>query len=311
MRSLAEHGWPLLLTALLATLAAWGLDLFLALFSDKPDLVLDLRTLAVTGGLGGVISGFIRNERRLILCAYPSNGTRHIECGSLADAAIGLGGAWGVFFVLGRSMRIGTNVEDLLTLVGLGVVAGFSARALLATLRERVLGEARSVAIETAKETVKARAEQTESYSDASAVAVLVQVSDTLAGPEPKTQLLKNAEGRANELIARDPNDAGALILLGNVKKRLALLADAPAERNRLIDEAIGLSTRVVELRPTAYAGYYNRACYKALRGAAIGAILPDIDKAIELSPEAKALLQQDPDLAGVRNAPDLLTRLR
>ncbi len=311
MNRFGQYAWPIVLTTLLTALLAGAIAIFLRLFSDNATLTLYLRVLAVTGGLGGVISGFIRNERRLVLCAYPANGDRSIECGALADVVIGIGGAWGVFFVLGRSMRIGDETEDLLTLVGLGVVAGFSARSLLATLRTRILGEARTVAAETARETVRDQVQKTTAYSDISGVAVVVQISDASVDPRAKLRLLKDAETRITEVLAKEPANPSAHILLGSIKKRLAPLAETTDEKNRLLGDAINAATRVIELKPTIDTGYYNRACYKALKGESVATIVSDIDKAIELLPENRALLHDDPDLANYRELPEIAARLK
>lgn len=290
------------------------MKLFVGLFSSQPLLVSYLRVLAVTGGLGGgLVSGFIRNDRRLILCAYPLNGnTRQIECGTVADAVIGIGGAWGVFFVLGRSMRLGEGVEDLMTLIGLGVVAGFSARSLLSTLGDKVLGEARSVAQETAKETVRAQIYKTEDYSDIKDASMLVDISDTLASPEAKSDFLAKAEGVAVQLLSKDASNLQVLLLLGYIKKRQGLLPGVPTDgKNQLLDEAISFCSRAITLAPDREMSYYNRACYKALRGLSVTSVLEDVEKAIALLPENKGLFSTDPDLAAYKDKPEIAARLQ
>lgn len=304
--------WPLVTTLLLGVAGISAIGYFLGLFAGDPELVLYLKTLAITGSLGGLISGLIRHERRFVLASWPLDADARpprIECGALADAVIGIGGAWGVFFVLGRSMRLGSATADLLTIIGLGVVAGFSARALLATLRERILGEARSVAEETAKETVKAQAKESVTYTDMTHVATLIKVSDAAPAPEAKTELLEGAEARVNEVLAREPTNVSALLMLAAIRKRQAWLELSVDKRNVLLDEAIMLCSRVIELRPSQGQAHYNRACYKCLRGTAIAEVLVDLDKAVELVPEWKAIVKGDPDLEHCRSDPRFKAR--
>lgn len=309
-----RYAAPLLLTALVGAIIVFVLNLFLRLFSFNDTMILYLRTLAFTGGLGGIISGFIQNDRKLLLCSYSGEDSRTIDFGSLADALIGMGGAWAAFLVFPRAMRLESGVEDVLPLIGFGVVAGFGARSLLTTLRDKLLGEARGearfVAEKTAQEAVRGVTERAGDYADSGDVRLLVDLADASTG-QTKVDALKRAESLAKNYLSKSPRSPQVLVAFALVKKRLAMLTEVEADRNALLDEAISLCSTALELRPGLEVAYYNRACYKALRRVTVTSILADMDRAIALLPDNRELFREDSDLASVRDYPEVAARLK
>jgi len=129
---------PIILSVIVGFLIILALRYFLTLTEADATLRRYLTILSFTGALGGIIGRAIADDRLLNLMWFDPTDRAGVKCGIIADGVIGLGGAWGVFLVLGRSMQLGTNTEDLMVLIGLGVVAGFTARTLLQALGEGV-----------------------------------------------------------------------------------------------------------------------------------------------------------------------------
>lgn len=313
-----ERMAPLVLT-LLGGVAIWlAIRAFLSILPPT-NLTLYLRLLAFTGALGGIISGLIETQGKLLLCRYSKDGNG-FECGAIADMLIGIGGSWGVFLVLSRFIRPDTAEGSeltgyMLSVVALGVVAGFSSRALLGSLRGTLLGMAQSAAQSTAervvKETMPGEVRSTaEKVSDSGNVRALLEVADTMPpGPERDVRLA-SAEAIAQESLQRHPDNATLLIFMGAIRKRQAVAAPAD-KKDELLRQAIELCTRAAALEPANWVAYYNRACYRALRNEPVGPILEDIDAAIRLNPDAKRRLPGDPDMAQAkRDHPEILARL-
>ena len=334
--------WPLGLTALLSWLVFFGLNRFLTFFSgtnfltssDRQIVAIELRVLAFSGALGGFVSGFIE-DRRLHLCVYPVDGKQQIEFGALADVVTGVAGAWGIFFVLGRTLSLGATPNDALTLIGLGVVAGFGAKSLLVVLSERAkkaVETAKQVAMATATEVAATKAaevatttatqvavgaakesgKKAEDYSDSQRITAVVDLSKIETDITRRTQLLAIAEDIANTVLEKTADSPQVLVALARVERAKAdlLPPEKAAEKQELLKKAVQQCSRAVEIRPDLEWGYYNRACYKALTGEPASSVAEDVREAVKLLAENRTLFLHDDDLAKYWNLPEIAALL-
>jgi tetratricopeptide (TPR) repeat protein len=326
------------------------------------DVTLLLKILAGGGALGGLISHFMRRTSPdsgrgvpptedsaqplnpiVMLSQFISvDGKPAIEGGILASIVTGVGGAWGVMFVLAKPMNIGAakSVEDLLTTVGLSVVAGFSATALLRSLAKKLGGQVDRADLEQVEkrfrkttEAINKNVDQVAATQDdiaaTQSVATLIATADQVAAqaaaaaaqpPEAAAhraramELLNAADSLAGDFLQRKPESAEIMVSRSAIKKRLALLNANPQQRDSLLNEAVTLCTQALQLNPQLESAYYNRACYRALRGANedLALIVADMKKAIELLPENKQLFASpdEHDIDSVRTRPEVAALL-
>jgi tetratricopeptide (TPR) repeat protein len=301
---------PIILSVIVSALIILALAYFLGLSEKDAILRRYLTILAFTGALGGIISGTIVNERRLDLMWFDPRDRTIMHGGFIADATIGLGGAWGVFLVLGRTMKIGSGTEDLMVLIGLGVVAGFAARRLLQTLGIGLDQRLAQVA------QVQREIQGNQVYSQVQALYMQIdKVLDEFdaannAQKRGMRERLEQMHSQANTVVPLDQERSRALVNLARVKKRLAVISTGDTRRT-LLEEAIQLCNEAIRLDPDREALYYNRACYQALLvPPPIATIIQDMRRAIELLPENKEAFKTDPDLDNVRSDPDVAALL-
>lgn len=292
---------PPLFTLFLGALVTLAFRYFVSLVGGNITLRLHLVILAVTGALGGVVYSLIGN-RGAVRWAWPDEKESVLlQCGTLADAIVGVGGAWGIFLVLGRSMKPVDKVEDtegVLVLIGLGVVAGFAARSLLHLLARRLqemIGE-KEVQETARKETRKTGLPTI--FSHAKTVVEIFDRADEQARASLRV-VLEDALRATEAALTSWPDETSLYGVFGAIKKRLALIR--PEARRALLDEAISACSKALELDSGLAWAYYNRACYKALNRIGADAILPDIRKAIELNPDFKQRFLRDSDLEDYR----------
>lgn len=325
------------LTGVLGIGAFYGLLLFLSQFTNP--VLFDLRILAGAGALGGFISHFVHPpgdarplnadrvslfNARLLLCDFVvENGRLQIEGGFLASMVTGIGGAWGVLFVLAKAMNIGvpeaTSSQslkaqllpgDLLTLVGLGVVAGFSATTLLRFLAKRLedtvgrqdLQDVRREAIGATRE-AKASVEEKASAGSIGALATIAERYDT---QDERSRLLEAAHSLAQEYLAERPNSPEVILADAMVWKRLAEKNPDAAAKEDQYTKAINLCSEASRISPALERAFYNRACYRALKGEDLALVLADMKKAIDLLPENKRIFSTEDDIASIRATPEV-----
>jgi hypothetical protein len=348
----------------------FGVNEFLTLLSSYKDhdgkiiggdITILLKILAGCGALGGLISHFMRrttpaldkDSTTIEDGAHPLNpivmlsqfisvdGKPAIEGGILASVVTGVGGAWGVMFVLAKPMNIGTatTVGDVLTIVGLGVVAGFSATALLRSLAKKLGGQVDRAELEqverrfriTAKainKSVDEVAAAQDEIATAQSAATLMATADQMteqarAAAQPAEaaahraraiELLNAADSLVGELLQSKPRSAEALVSRSAIKKRLAILNEDQQQKDALLREAVELCSQALQFDPNLERAYYNRTCYRALRGPNEdpALIVADMKKAIELLPENKQLFasQDEHDIDSVRTRPEVIALL-
>lgn len=327
-------GWlsPVVITVIIGGLIFLAISYFLSFIeqnlkdSKGAELRFYLAVLAITGALGGVISGFIENNRTFHCIWADEEDRRFLRCGSLADGLIGLGAAWGVFLVLGRSLRVGTQPEDMLVLIGLGVIAGYGGKLLLRILTLYIQDmvqakEAREEAREANRritgrvELLEPRVELLEPSIDYSNIDTITDTVDAITGIHKSLDnnakdrirdILQKAHRIAEGRLQQNPNDPRSYMYLARVKKRLAFIASSNVEKNALLNEAISLCDQGLNINPNTEQLYYNRACYKALLHFPIQHIIADMKKAIELNPDNKKFFKEDSDLQEIHEQPEI-----
>jgi hypothetical protein len=127
--------------------------------------------------------------------------------------------------------------------------------------------------------------------------------------------LLNTADSLAEETLREQPESTEVLISQATVRKRKALLitgAQRQQQRESLLREAIDLCSRALQLDPGSERAFYNRACYRALKGEDPALITADMKKAIELLPENKRLFASadEHDIDNVRKRPEIVELL-
>ena len=304
---------PIILTLIVGVLIILALGYFFTLTEADGTLRRYLTILAFTGALGGIIGRVIADDRLLSMMWFDAGDRAGIRCGFIADSLIGLGGAWGVFLVLGRSMQLGTRTEDLMVLIGLGIVAGFTARTLLKTLGENIERQVRQNQqhiSQLQRQTERSRAVQMSNLAQI----IYTDVESTFTEFDNASDIQKRAmrdrleelQGTIERLVQSDPESAEALHALARVKRRLAMIATGD-NRESLLGQSISLLGDAIQRDPQNDYLYYNRACFRSLLASPpIPAIRDDIQQAIQLSPENKELFRTDPDLDTVRDAPEI-----
>jgi hypothetical protein len=301
---------PSILSVIVSFLIVLALVFFLGLSEENATLRRYLIILAFTGALGGIISSAIADNRRLRLMWFDLTDRTIVHCGIIADALIGLGGAWGVFLVLGRTMKIGTGTEDIMVLTGLGVIAGFAARRLL-----RGLGTGLEQQLQQLQQQQQ-ETQENQIYNQVQASYMLIdRVIDAFDNANDiqkrgMREQLEEIHGVAESAMRVEPESPRPLSYLARVKKRLAIISTGDTRRT-LLEEAIQLCSEAIRRDPNRNSLYYNRACYQALLvPPPIPAIIQDMRRAIELLPENRELFRTDHDLTDVLTNPDVTALL-
>ena len=241
----------------------------------------------------------------------------------MADALIGVAGAWASFFILARTLSLSTSSDqDVLTLVGLGIITGFGAKAILKQLSDRfqevikrATVEANKVAADTAERVAtQVSTEQTketateiatekggvaEDYGDSKRIIDLIDLSEMQTDKTITGKLISKAEDEARAVLRDKPKSPQVLAALAVVPRHKAdlLPAGSAGEQDKLMKEAIDYCSQAIALRPDLDWAYYNRACYRALNKGSVTQVEEDIKKAIELLAENQKLLSGDSDL--------------
>jgi len=327
--------FAVLLTALLAALLVLAVKQFLGFFADP--VLSDLQILAWTGALGGLVAHFSRRapdnnssladadsadkssffNPKLMLCNFAFvEDSPHIEAGFLASIICGIGGAWGVLFVLAKAMNIGigTGVGDNLTIVGLGVVAGFSSttllRALAKGLENSVGKQYVDSAVQGADKRATAVAQEAGAAAEENATAKIVSsmalVADKNDDPGERVKLLEAAHSFAQKCLNESPNSPEVFLANATVQRRFAEKNPDNSQRAAQYAKAIDLCSDALKIEPNLERAYYNRACYRTLNNDDITLIIADMKKAISILPENKQIFSEDPDIASIRDRPEV-----
>src|SRR6267142_1223122 len=132
---------PILLT--LSALAGLGAIVYFIMHftTGHAGLPITYWLVPVFGAGGGAVGGVLRNENRLVLSSIePPN---KILLGIIGDISLGLGGACGIVFLFGNTLRI--NQADPLAnvlLISMSFIAGVFGKRLVEVAGEKFLKEA-------------------------------------------------------------------------------------------------------------------------------------------------------------------------
>jgi hypothetical protein len=104
----------------------------------------------------------------------------------------------------------------------------------------------------------------------------LIALADSEEGSR-KEAFLRAVEKTCQQRLVAKPSSPQTLVALGCVLKRLALLPTEEAHRDHLLMLAIEQCTKAIAINPNLETAYYNRACYRTMRGEAVALIVSDI----------------------------------
>jgi tetratricopeptide (TPR) repeat protein len=255
-------------------------------------------TAVLSGAFGGLI-GSINVARPNVLSLPFVN--RKVSLGFLGDLFIGVGASLSVQFAADALFGIHRNqgpleMVEYMKLIAIGVLAGVAGNRLLAGMSHALLN--------------KLMAEQE-------------QLEDKVEKMEQKNQLIRLGENDLREsryeaavsvfqrLIKLDDKLEVAYIYLGKALKRQACTMADLAQRGQLLQQAIDVVSRVIEINHTNDRALYNRGCYKCLAGFAKDKILPDLSRAIEIFEPYKAIARADEDYKSLWADPDFINLLK
>jgi hypothetical protein len=75
-----------------------------------------------------------------------------------------------------------------------------------------------------------------------------------------------------------------------------------------LLREAIDATNIAIKADPAYERAYYNRACYKALSGAAVSDVVADLERAIKLFDSNRLFAESDADFDSVKSDPAFMS---
>ncbi len=300
-------------TSVVAAAVVLGVGYLLSIIPEtdpKVPLTLYLKVLAITGALGGIVAGVMSNDGKIKWTLPHHENLVFLDMGINGDAVVGITGAWGVLMVLAKSVKF-DGADGLLFLVGLGVVAGIGSRKLVEVLTrqlERIL--TRAEAQDIAKNQASA-AGQYAALSSANMAAELFDAAPDQTGRQRLRGVVEKALAYVEPLVAT-ARSADLYIGSAALKKRLAMIAATDEGKGRLLEEAIGLCTRALEVNSDSEVAYYNRSCYRVLRSLMpprnndlLRLGLDDLSRAIELDGGNRQLAWGDSDLLALREEPN------
>lgn len=266
------------------------------------------------GALGGFVDGLTTDIPYKV-----SWGGRHFDIGSAGDALVGMTSAVAIFTVATALFpdleieRFDSSPTAFIRIVALGVLSGYAGIRLLNPLTRKL---AEQIATEKAADAVKdVQVRNTElaiNVKDAERKVIEFDLRRTellaQGQHEAAAKLLDEARTRYDAALAVERHDTEALLGLARVARRQAELAQlrqrdpAPhwAEALRALD-AITMRDR------SAARAFYNKACYKALKGDSAAVALADLQQALELAPALKPRARSDPDFGVLAALPDFL----
>ena len=319
MRDYRWVGAPVL-TFVLAALMVGAVAHLIKLLVPQPGaqadtyrhLRLQVELLAITGAFGGLIYGLIADKGALRWTWFDPQQSFVFITGALADALIGVGGAWGVFLVLGRTLRLEETPDDMLVLIGLGVVAGFGARTLLVALSRNLerMAEVREQARAEARQEVKLATSRQLPYTAGVTAQTVAGMFDATE-PAMRPRLKGTLEGSIEQIEAAlqvAPRQVELYWHLGALKKRLALIV--PETKRALLLEAIEACTRALDIDKRLAWAYYNRACYRALDERPVAQVADDLKSAVAIDGGFKNTASNDEDLAAYVHQPEIASIL-
>tara|TARA_R110002126_G_scaffold75469_23_gene188408 strand:- start:12572 stop:13366 length:795 start_codon:yes stop_codon:yes gene_type:complete len=258
---------------------------------------------------GGAIGGFFdflnrlglnKNEKVIAFQGAPLKGSQFLSL-SAVSSALGIGGALAVQFTM---IGIGkfpkeANVETIMLLFTLSVVAGFSGRKVLGIVTNKLedqIGEAK-------RKSEEALEEANESNQLIKAVAML----------GPHSSIGERVETVANleRMLKQNPTDRAVAILTGRLYRRDGNYASAI----NILSEFIENKRTKKELDKDLADVLYNRACYRVLKNASatlnseteVMNALDDLRCSISIEESNKQDAASDGDFDSVKEHPEFI----
>lgn len=272
MRAFVESLVAVVWTVGLAALVGYGFFLGVSFVSGE-ELRRTLILLGVSGALGGLLYSIIASKGEFGLCYYKKEGSERLTLGALGDMVVGIGGALGVFFVLAGTIKLDAAADNVLRVLGLGVVSGYGARRLMKAMEERL---SQALAQQAAEESKKAREEiqgERAQHSVREGIDFLSR-NDYIAALQA-----------FGEAIKLDPSYAQPHVGQGMVFKRQGKYGDA-----------VKACTTAIEKDRELAVAWYNRSCYRALNGEGVNAVLADLREAVRLNAFYRGEAKMDAD---------------
>jgi hypothetical protein len=129
------------------------------------------------------------------------------------------------------------------------------------------------------------------------------QVTDLimLAEASLKEESLDEALSQIDAALRENPVDGRAILTKARILKRQALGPVQPAERERLLNEALLYANQASTLLPGKAEPIYNKACYQALLGVPRDEVLSTLKKAFAINPGLRKVAAGDPDLQSLQ----------
>jgi len=258
---------PLLLT-MVSLLGLVGL-VFAVHVASGPDELQRYWLVALFGGAGGVLSGILRNDNSLHLPDWTEDSK--ITLGGVGDAAVGLGGATALLFLLPGVLDIETKP---MVLVSVSFVAGAVGEPILKRSGQRLLQDVAQVARKA-----------TQKPALISLVDAANQSREEFKDPQRAIRL-------AEEALEYDESYAPARVTKALGLADLGQLTLAVAELDRALEDL-----------PENPDAWYNRACFKAVLGRPDQEVLKDLKEAFRLDPRLKESARTDEDLESIRES--------
>lgn len=242
-------------------------------------MVLFFEILAIVlpaGAAGGLVHGIVKPAEHPLtvpFCQY------RLRLGFLGDMAIGGVASVAILFLLSPVLSITfarfPSTEELLKLLSVSVLAGFSGRPLVESLSVRLINQIAQVEKKVDQVAIR---EESESY---------LRQGDFHAG----AQNYDHAIAYYEKALRIDSRNVNALLNRAKALKRIGKLAEAIAD-----------CTAALTIESRNARAYYNRACYRALSKVPVDEALCDLRAAIALFPPYRNYAKTDPDFDGLRS---------
>ncbi|MGH8057755.1 MAG: tetratricopeptide repeat protein, partial [Candidatus Entotheonellia bacterium] len=291
---------------ILCGLSMLGVYLFSWLIDDG-GIKKVLGILIWCGGFGGLIFSLFERGRGFELSDYDSNFKIHF--GSVADVLIGIGATLSVFFLLAGSLKIdniGTDLENTLRLIGLGVLSGVAGRGLLTVLQERFLRQLEELGVkveETSAKVEDTRKELAEKVEQTKKLGQKYQWT-SMGESYRLREDWENAKYAFDEAIKLDPNDPSGYLGLANTFQGERKQATTDAEKENMLHKALEYTARAIEKNASFAPAYLRRASINAALNQSEAEIEKDLQEAIRLDPDMKRFLLQEEEFQRLKDLP-------
>jgi tetratricopeptide (TPR) repeat protein len=281
---------------------------------SPPELADIIRTFSISSGAGaagGFVAGLSAPGTNCVrLFGIRRNGQTHtaveVELGFLGDMLIGAAaGIAIVFFIYLGTAQPQDGLSSLLRLIPISLMAGVVSKRALTGMANAVIGKLVSDTAHLKEEQnrLQDRLQKLSSLRDMvrEGEEYLQQGSEEKLDRARRIGKYESARDKFLKALEIDHAHPGANVSLGRALKRLAEDTSDLEGRKRLLQEAIEATSKAIISDPGYERAYYNRACYKALMGAATPEVIADLEKAIQLFNQNRLFADGDSDFQAIR----------